>query len=132
MDKGFHVDHGTIHVFQPFPSIYEFDFDESLEMICAPEYKHDLSFWMPKGQVELPEQPFQDIINRSGKNSVIAIDLIDQYFSDEKNLQSFTYRLTYYNTRFVIDPQKVMSLHYAIGSELENVLKVKIRWMTEY
>ena len=128
MDKGFHVDQGTIHVFQSFPSIDEIDFEgNKLEMFCAPEYKHDLSFWMPKGQIELPEEHFQDIIKKFGKQSVIAIDLIDKYFSDEKELQSFTYKLTYCNTRFVIDPVKVMGLHYAIGNELENVLKVKIR-----
>ena len=126
-DKGFHVEQATVHIFQKFPPITIQNDQISKSMICAPKYQNDLSFWITDGKTEVPEDIFREIINKESKYSVIKVDLIDKYFSEQKGLHSQTHRLTYFNEKFVISPNDVMILHYSIGSVLTKHLNINIR-----
>ena len=131
-DKGFHVDQATVHIFQIFPSILvqknEISCVNSIvsrKMICAPTYEHDISFWIPNN--DLSENRLKEVIDQESKSSVTKIDLIDEYHSKEKGQISRTYRLTYYNDEFIINPIEVMDIHYSIGNALMKKYNVIVR-----
>ena len=95
-------------------------------MICSPKYEHDISFWILDGKNEVNKTIF-DVVKKESKQSVINVDLIDEYFNDQKELFSQTYRLTYYNETKIINPSVVMELHYSIGEALTRHLNIQIR-----
>ena len=131
-DKGFHVDQATVHIFQIFPLIVQKNeiscVDDSVvsrKMICPPSYEHDISFWIPNN--DLSENRLKEVIDQESKSSVTKIDLIDEYHSKEKGQISRTYRLTYFNDIFIINPIQVMDIHYSIGKALMKKFNVIVR-----
>ena len=131
-DKGFHVDQATIHIFQIFPSIVQkIDISSSTnpvflrKMIFAPTYEHDISFWIPNN--DLSENMLKEVLDQESKCSVTKIDPIDVYHSKEKDQTSRTYRLTYSNDEFIINPIEVMNIHYSIGKALMKKYNVVVR-----
>ena len=124
LDKPFHNENGTIHVFKSFPSIFEAS-NESIKMLESPQYVNDISFWYDEKDFKL--DIFKETVTKISENSVIDTQLIDEYFCSKTQRKSMTFRLTYVNLNHIINPEDVMILHYKIGQVLSEKLNIVIR-----
>ena len=123
LDKPFHTQNGTIHVFQKFPDISEPS--GSSKILEPPVYNNDISFWYIENDFDF--QTFTEAISKASDKSVIEVKKIDQYHCVKSNRTSMTFRLKYCNWSHIIDPEDVMVLHYKIGEHISKTLSVKIR-----
>ena len=124
LDKPFHNENGTIHVFKSFPSIFEAS-NESIKMLESPQYVNDISFWYDEKDFKL--DIFKETVTKISEKSVIDTQLIDEYFCSKRQRTSMTFRLTYVNLNHIINPEDVMILHYKIGQVLSEKLNIVIR-----
>ncbi len=121
LDKGFHADGGTVHVFKLGPHLDE-------DILYPPQYEHDLSYWLPPGQ-STPQswEDFKDVINESSSGNVTSISKLDAYHCSKTDRRSETIRLQISSTRTLISPQRAVELVKAIGEALTESFHVDIR-----
>lgn len=120
LDKEFHSDQGTMHVFQKFPLPSEAS--GSLKMLYPITYHHDLSFWL--SNEDFNEAVFKKIID---DHYVIKYEWLDSYYDDKSKRRSKTVRLTYCSDCYIINPDDVMTIQKLIGDSLAKALQVAIR-----
>ena len=121
LDKSFHSDQGTIHIFAKKPILTNF--------LYSPIFKHDLSFWLPKsaGHEMLKKDELSKNISAISDGTVIETEIIDYFYNEEKDLSSQTLRLTYFDDKKVLSPDDIMSLHYEIGNLLSKRINITVR-----
>ena len=124
LDKPFHNENGTIHVFEAFPSIFEAS-NKTFKILESPQYVNDISFWFDEKNFNL--DIFKETVMKISENSVIDIRLIDEYVCSKTQRKSMTFRLIYVNFYHIINPDDVMILHYKIGRVLSEKLNIQIR-----
>ena len=121
LEKSFHTDQGTIHVFAKQPIDTRF-----LYSVIS---LHDMSFWLPKSaenqRFELSE--LSEIIKEISDGLVIETKVVDKFFCGLKNLHSQTIRLTYFDDKNVQSPDEIMKLHYKIGDLMSEKLDITVR-----
>ena len=123
LDKPFHNANGTIHVFKPFPSIFQAKHE--FKMLESPKYVNDISFWY--NEQDFQTDIFEKTVKEISENSVISNQLIDEYSCSKTQRKSRTYRLTYVDLYRILNPDDVMVLHYKIGTVLSQMLNIVIR-----
>ena len=121
LEKSFHTDQGTIHVFAKKPILANF--------LYSPISKHDLSFWLPKSAKNqmFEKDELSEHIKEISDGLVIEIEVIDSYYNEQKDLSSQTLRLTYFDDKKVLSPEDIMSLHYKIGNLLSERINITVR-----
>ena len=124
LDKPFHTQNGTIHVFKKFPDIFEVPGSDKI--LEPPTYVNDISFWYADENFDV--QLFDEIVTKSSKNAVVETTKVDEYTCPKSGRKSMTFRLKYCHYFNIVNPEAVMTLHYEIGKELVKALTdIKIR-----
>ena len=121
LEKSFHTDQGTIHVFSKQPVDTRFLYS----LISF----HDMSFWLPKAaedhRFEISE--LSETIKDISDGVVIETKVVDKFFCELKDLHSQTIRLTYFDDKIVRSPDEIMKLHYKIGDLMSEKLDITVR-----